>query len=60
VAPADSTPRTARTVFAKSGFDEWTTMTPIRSYDVTIVPPASPIAFFTCAGAPCPPRTLTT
>ncbi|MGW0654136.1 hypothetical protein ACWD4T_36080, partial [Streptomyces umbrinus] len=29
-----------RIVLAKSAFDEWTTITPILSYDVTIVPPA--------------------
>ncbi len=60
VAPADCTPRTVRTCRAKSGFEEWTTITPIRSYDVTTVPPASAIARFTCAGRPCPGRTLTT
>lgn len=31
VAPAESTPRTARIRAPKSGFGEWTTMTPIRS-----------------------------
>jgi hypothetical protein len=30
VAPADWTPRTVRMVLAKSGFEEWTTITPIR------------------------------
>jgi hypothetical protein len=60
VLPADSTPRTLRRVLAKSGFDEWTTITPIWSYDVTIVPPASAMAFFTCPEGPCPGRTLTT
>ena len=45
---------------ATSAFDEWTTMTPILSYDVTTVPPALAIAFFTYADVACPPLTLTT
>ncbi len=60
VAPADCTPRTVRMVLAKSGSEEWTTMTPIWSYDVTIVPPALPTAFFTDAEVPWPGLTLTT
>lgn len=60
VEPADSTPRTLRIVLAKSAFDEWTTITPILSYDVTIVPPAWAMAFFTWEEGPCPARTLTT
>ena len=47
VEPADCTPRTLRIVLAKSAFAEWTTITPILSYDVTTVPPALAMAFFT-------------
>jgi hypothetical protein len=60
VAPADWTPLTCRTVPAKAGLREWTTMTPIRSYVVTTVPPASDIALFTRLTAPWPPRVFTT
>lgn len=31
----------------KSGFAEWTTMTPICSYAMTTPPPTAPMAFFT-------------
>lgn len=49
MAPADCTPLTARICLPKSGSDAWTTITPIRSYEATTVPPASVIALFTDA-----------
>jgi len=52
VAPADWTPLALRIVAPKSGFFEWTTTTPILSYEVTTVPPAAAIALRTCLTVP--------